>query len=53
MALGLVFVIAALTPAAAPAQTGVTHYPEKPMRLVVPFAAGGALDVVGRILGQI
>lgn len=27
-------------------------YPEKSIRLVVPFAAGGALDVVGRIVGQ-
>jgi tripartite-type tricarboxylate transporter receptor subunit TctC len=34
------------------AQTSVVAYPEKPIRLVVPFAAGGALDVVGRILGQ-
>jgi tripartite-type tricarboxylate transporter receptor subunit TctC len=27
-------------------------WPDRPIRLVVPFAAGGALDVVGRILGQ-
>ena len=43
---------AALITPAAQAQTSAVAYPEKPIRLVVPFAAAGALDVVGRILGQ-
>ena len=50
---GLLFMAtAAFVAAAAQAQTGANNYPEKSIRLVVPFAAGGALDVVGRILGQ-
>jgi tripartite-type tricarboxylate transporter receptor subunit TctC len=34
------------------AQATTAAYPEKSIRLVVPFAAGGALDVVARIVGQ-
>ena len=31
------------------AQNGLAAYPERPIRLVVPVAPGGAVDVVGRI----
>ncbi len=41
-----------LAPGFALAQPGPATYPDRPIRLVVPFAAGGALDVVGRIVGQ-
>src|SRR3954451_18641045 len=39
-------VAAVLWPAAAPAQT----YPSRPIVMVVPFAAGGTFDVMGRIM---
>lgn len=46
----LVLMLATAAPATL-AQSAAS-YPDKPVRLVVPFSAGGALDVVGRLLGQ-
>src|SRR6266704_3542366 len=42
----VVVVAAVLSPAAAHAQT----YPSRPVVMVVPFAAGGTFDVMGRIM---
>ena len=42
------FTAAALVAGAASAQT----YPSKPLTMVIPFAAGGPTDVVGRLIAQ-
>ncbi len=47
IALGIALLVSGL-PAAAQAQP----YPNKPIRLLVPFPAGGGTDVMARLLGQ-
>src|SRR5690606_40578164 len=36
----------------APAAHAATDYPNKPVRLIVPYAPGGATDVIGRVVAQ-
>ena len=38
--------------AVAPGITWAQTYPVKPIRLIVPFPAGGGVDFIGRIVGQ-
>ena len=45
----LIFALAAFSHAV-PAQT--SNYPSRPVRLVVPFAAGGGVDSVARLIAQ-
>ncbi len=42
----------ALAPAAALAQAQSGQFPTKPLRLIVPFPAGGQADLFGRLLAQ-
>ena len=49
--LGAVFgVLAAVN--AASAQDAAASYPNKPIRVIVPFAAGGGNDIFARLVGQ-
>jgi tripartite-type tricarboxylate transporter receptor subunit TctC len=34
------------------AQSPADSYPDKPIRIIVPFPAGGSVDVIGRVVGQ-
>jgi tripartite-type tricarboxylate transporter receptor subunit TctC len=43
---------AAVLATQAAAQSGADKYPDKPIRIIVPFAPGGSVDIVARVIGQ-
>jgi tripartite-type tricarboxylate transporter receptor subunit TctC len=48
-------VLAALIPfcsSAAPSPSPAERFPDKPIRVIVPFAPGGGLDLTARLIGQ-
>lgn len=47
-----VFALLCLLPWAAGAQTSPDNYPNRPVRLIVPFAAGGTTDIVARAVSE-
>ena len=48
----MVTVLTVLLLGGVPFAGAASNYPDKPIRLVVPFAAGGVSDIIGRSLAQ-
>src|SRR3954467_11945285 len=48
----LIFAVAVFAVFAAAAQAAAAEFPSRPIKLVVPYAAGGPTDVLGRLVGE-
>jgi tripartite-type tricarboxylate transporter receptor subunit TctC len=48
----LALAAAALAAVSAQAQSPADKYPEKPIKIIVPFAPGGSTDILARVIGQ-
>lgn len=48
----LVFMLSALTAIAPGVANSQTAWPSKPVKIILPFAAGGSADIVARLLAQ-
>jgi len=50
--LSIALALSLLAAGAAAAQTGDAAWPERPLRLIVPFPAGSSTDIISRIIAQ-
>jgi tripartite-type tricarboxylate transporter receptor subunit TctC len=48
----LIFAVAAFAVFATAARAAAAEFPSRPIKLVVPYAAGGPTDVLGRLVGE-
>jgi tripartite-type tricarboxylate transporter receptor subunit TctC len=46
------FAVVSMAPSATWAQSDAHKYPARPIRIIVPFAPGGSVEVVARLIGQ-
>lgn len=50
--LALVVLVASLVAGIAPGEVSAQSYPTKPLHMIVPFAAGGSPDIIGRMVAE-
>src|SRR5262250_2436672 len=48
----MVVIAAMLAVGVARAQSPADRYPDKPIKIIVPFAPGGSVDILARVIGQ-